>query len=762
MPNISWFAYVGPNRRSEISVVELTLDFEPGDRHRFPQSDSEVRQLLLDGGILEAGEQFPIDDLPGERNTWYSSLLLQTARLIQSKTGHHVEFTSLSVHPERNRCTALLEHEHCNVGMTSVKLATEILLGKRKLLTEPFRMLKEYAQQRLLPAETRAIMEAARRKDIPCVQLEQQPYKREQFDSLTEGECIRLNGLLMLGHGVFQHVLEGVFCLDHSASLRTLLNDRNQRALVLESLNIPLLSLENGRVGDRKEFFMFAVNQQLVAVTGPDCDKTVSLDDVHATLIENALLINRELGLAPVAIRVVSPDISRPQVPGDEGIVDFDLAFDLDQYLEGCPRPHPNWLDSIADAIVDWLFPDKSAVRMPIIAVTGTNGKTTTTRMLAHIMSVAGHKPGLVCTDGIYLNGREVEKGDKGTNAGHLKVLASKDVDMAVLEAHHAGLLWCGFAFRWCDIAICLNVTEDHLSAGKIETVEQMAEVKRALPERARHAAVLNADDQHCLAMINAIHSNKICLVSMTDGRETLAAHVTDREACLCVLEVQNDDSWVVIYDSGKRLPVVSITEIPATHHGRAGFNVSNAMHAIVAGHLAGVSVDTLSSAMRGFDCGYKATPGRLNIFDDLPFRVIMDFAHNPDGFRKVSEFIDQQEVSGRKLVAFSGTGDRTDTTLKNMSKALAGHFDHYFCKEYVPVSEKKASEKRPVVHIMRAGLLEAGVPETQVSSFNYGKDVIFEIFDTCSEGDLLVMFLGYVEMHLLQEYIAEYAQRSA
>jgi cyanophycin synthetase len=375
--------------------------------------------------------------------------------------------------------------------------------------------------------------------------------------------------------------------------------------------------------------------------------------------------------------------------------------------------------------------------------------------MVNHIMQQAGRKPGMVCTDGVFVDGQEIDKGDKCADAGHLKVLTNTDVDIAVLETHHAGIMFRGFCFDWCDIAVCLNVTEDHLGVNNVSTVEQMAEVKRALPERARHAAILYADDEHCLAMADKVDPEKLCLVSMklpAGHQEEVAG---SRRACFCVLEQIDGTDWMVIHDEGERCPVMPVNAIPATFNGSAGFNVSNAMHAMLASYLAGAGMEAIRSAMGCFECGYANTPGRLNVFDDLPFRIVMDFAHNADGMRLLCEFTDQQTPVGRKLIAFSGTVDRLDDSIRNMGRSVAGHFDFYICKEYVHHIQKNP---RKVAHLLKQGLMQGGVAEEQLVVMGNGKEVMFEIFDMCGPGDLLVMLLGHVEKHQLPGYIEEYA----
>jgi cyanophycin synthetase len=676
---------------------------------------------------------------------WYAALLAQTALVFQRKTGHQVSFFSVSVDHGINRCTALVEHEHCDVGMTAVKLAKELILGERKQLREPFAAFRAFAHDRRLPRDTGAIFAAARLRDIPCNHLERFPISRNR----SVGDVIRPNGLIMLGHGIRRHVLDGTFCLDKSGEFKNLLKSPEQRKSLLETLGVPLYPADRISIAGN-QVFIIAVNGQITGVTGRTKSHSLRIEDLHDSLVDLVLKINRAVGLAPIVVALNTPDISTDLVPGDSGVVGFELAPNLENFERACP----DLLVKTAEAIVEWLFPDSTNARMPVIAVTGTNGKTTTTRMISHVLAVAGRKPGFVCTDGIYLDGRKVSDDDNCTLKGHFSVLSSKAVDIAVLETHHYGIMVRGFGYRWCDIAVCLNVTEDHLGVGNVETIDQMAEIKKALPERARYGAVLNADDPYCLAMLRSMTAKKPCLVSMTSGFDELSQHVEAGLACFCVTEQVDGEEWVVIYDQGVRLPVIQVKQIPATFNGTARFNVSNAMHAIVACYLADTDVDQIANAIQLFQTGYETTPGRMNEFGGLPFRVIVDFAHNPDGLRRVAEFADNQDISGRKLVAFAGTATRPHSMLRNMGGALAGHFDFYFCKEHVPVRNKNVPG---VAHLLQEGLLKNGVAKEQTVIRKHGRDVIFEIFDACKPGDLLMMLVGHVEMHQLPDYISEY-----
>ncbi len=389
--------------------------------------------------------------------------------------------------------------------------------------------------------------------------------------------------------------------------------------------------------------------------------------------------------------------------------------------------------------LVQWLYPPGVKSRIPTVAVTGTNGKTTTSRMITNIMQTGGFHTGLACTDGIYINEKLIEVGDLAGRGGHHKVFESGEVDFAVLETARGALAHSGFVFDWCNVSVCLNVTVDHLGEFGIETVEQMAELKCSVLKSAREAVVLNADDEHCLGMLPFLLVPKMCLVSMQSGVEELTK-IPGNTACFSILERVSGSDWLVLYDGGKRMPVIEAKQLPATFGGLARFNICNALHAIAACYLMGMDLEIVKQGISTFCMSFENTPGRLNFYDEHPFRVIMDYAHNVAGISKLSEFVDQLEISGSKFLMFQVRGDVEDEYIEQFAAAAAGHFDHYVCRSH-PVYTGPDEQK--VLKLIKGSLLERGVSEHQITTTTNPAFAVDTMLRMGGKGDLLVFAPG-------------------
>jgi cyanophycin synthetase len=422
-------------------------------------------------------------------------------------------------------------------------------------------------------------------------------------------------------------------------------------------------------------------------------------------------------------------------------VIDFELAPDLKRFYAGIDNAH-DLLKLSAGNLVDQMFPEPDKARIPLVAVTGTNGKTTTSRMISHVFQKSGYKPGLVCSDGIFLDQQQVSKGDASAFIGHARALASTQIDAAILETHHRGIAVRGFAFEHCNIAVCLNVTGDHLIKGEIETLDEMTTIKRALLERAEDGAVLNADDPQCRTMLPFLKASRLCLFSSGQSRDEVAASV-ENPVVYCLVEQRENVAWVVICDGDESHAVLPVAGMPCTFAGAARFNLENALAAISACYLAGLPLASIASAMRSFEMGYENTPGRLNYYENLPFTAIIDYAHNPDGIARLSEFAAALPVKGRRLIMLAGPGDRSDEGIRDMARAAAGKFDHYVCRHYTNTRGRCEEE---VPELLRSTFLKAGVADKAISVETDSAGAIDHILGMAEPSDLVILTVDHKE----------------
>lgn len=748
MPEILYFPHYGPNRHSDRRVIECRLDFSGDQPGEFPRGPADIIKILRGNGMLPTGKAFPGPHAEDNRIEWYASLFVQTALLLQQNNGHDVSFYQVTCDHAGDRSIALLEHEDADSAQAAIQVAVEIFSGRTAALTAAYRKFCEFAQSRRLGAETVAIIRAARCKGIPCFQLERAPLTGR----IDTGFRVRRNGLLCLGHGINRQLLDGSFSLNRTNDyLKSLLRNPGQRGVLLRQLGV---APESQSPGYEYQYGILLIGGKTWAFRQTERQKLEVLDSARQPFLKQALQVWERLGQIPMLCRFSATHVTGELQPFD-GMIDFDLAPDLGR-LFADEQPGRESLEEAVKALLDWLYPDAEQSRIPVVAVTGTNGKTTTSRMINHIFAHNGHKTGLVCTDGIFIDDEQVHAGDLGTFQGHARVLTNNRVSAAVLETHHRGIAVHGFAFHRCDVAVCLNVTEEHLAPGEIETLEEMSMIKRALVQRAGKVAILFADDARCKDMLRHLNSELVCLVSLRLSKDELLELAGDIPAGFCVLEPQESGGWIVLHHAGDRIPVMPVNDIPATFNGTADFNTSNAMHAIAATYYSGIDVELIASAMQRFRAGQRYTPGRMNFFAGLPFQVVMDFAHNPDGLAQISRFADKQQVKGRKIIAFAGLSKRPDETNRKIAQAVSGHFDFYYCKDFEPVNPPMRRFTGPFIQQV---LLEEGIPVEATKVLTFGKDVIFEILNSCRSGDLLIITAGHSETGKVPGYIAAYKE---
>jgi len=732
------FPFHGPNRHSDRTVIEHLIAFSENDIHQLRNGAERIRGkltgLLVRNGLLTDRETFPPVALADDPTEWFCGLFAQLVLLLQRRCGHDVDFFRVRAR-ENRECLCLIEHEHADVGMAAVKLAGMIITLRLDDFEKVFMQLREFSVRRVLPEETRAILRAAARRDIPTVKLDRSPFQIFPYPVIPKSGRIRPNGLLMLGQGVHHRVVDGTWCLGRSATRAGFAENEEELTRFLEGLGMP--RAEAG-TGPGRVFKMLVGNGVILAVMahGTPTGERAGPVEVHADTQARALEIYRALDVALLQLDIRAADIGRPLERVGEGFCALQVAPRLDELCAGTP----GLLDRAADALVAWLFPPGKPARIPVVAITGTNGKTTTCRMVAAIMRASGLHTGLVCSDNVYVDHDVVMKYDHASRSGHLRALSSGTVEAAVLECNHRGMLNRGLAFDWCDVAVCLNVTRDHIGVHDLKSEDDIAAVKRSLLEAARRV-VLNADNTHCLDMLPRLQGRKACLVSSTRDIHELAS-LPGHADCFCVLEREGGAERIVLYENGARIPVMAVTDVPATFGGTAAFNTANAQHAVATCHLAGLDRRAIRAGLGGFRTDWETTPGRMNVYRGERYTAILDYAHNAESISRLCKFVSGLRVPGRKILVMGVAGDRLDDEIRSAAAGAAGYFDHYICRHHT----LRGRKPHEVSALLKQGLVGAGVPEAKITAIPGGEAAVEYALEMAREGDLLVITHAHAE----------------
>ncbi len=471
----------------------------------------------------------------------------------------------------------------------------------------------------------------------------------------------------------------------------------------------------------------------VVALTAGAASADVTAQ-THVSILELAVRIADRLEPALMTLTLVSTDISEPL--GQAGaVVNIDIAPELDAFLRDDGNAIMQSIhERAAEGLLRFLFPEGVETRIPLLTITGTNGKTTICAMIAKIMESAGYITGRAGTTGYFINDDCRDFEDFSGGSGHHKVLESAEVQCAVLESARGAASGMGFMYDWSDISVCSNVTADHLHERGITTVEQMAELKLLIMERARHAVVLNADDRLSSAMLPRLAGRKAWMVSARDTHEELQQRF-GAAVSFAVAEMDAGTEWIKLYDEGREIPVMPVKQIPVTFDGRARFNVSNALQAVAACYQQGVAIEIIDSSLRVFHADHGTNPGRMNFYHGLPFTILMDYAHNEDGHRQLRSFIDTIEVAGSKVLAFALPGRLNNDEVLDLSRQIAGAYDFYVCRNYPTTYGRELHE---IPALIKQGLMESGVPGKCILE-TPGDGYVEQALAVCRPGDLLV-----------------------
>jgi cyanophycin synthetase len=456
-------------------------------------------------------------------------------------------------------------------------------------------------------------------------------------------------------------------------------------------------------------------------------------DIIHPDNREMAVTAIRAIGLDVGGVDFLSTNIAASYRKIGGGICEVNAAPGFRMHVapsEGTPR-------DVAGPVIDMLFPPGSPSRVPIAAITGTNGKTTTSRMLAHIAKMAGYTPGLTTTDGVYVDGHRTVEGDMTGPVSARMVLSNPLIDFAVLETARGGLLRAGMGVRSVNVGAVLNVQSDHLGMKGIDTLEQLAEVKRIVVEVAEDCAVLNADDANVVRMSAYTDARTICYVTLNPTHGLVREHIRAGGRA-CALEAGVNGHMIALYDKGGHIPLLWTHLIPATLEGRALHNVQNAMFAAAIAYSMGIKLDAIRQGLRTFDTTFFQAPGRMNVFNEHPFKVLFDYGHNAHAVGVMADLAQRLDVSGRRIVVLAGPGDRRDEDLVAIADAVAGRFDHYICRRDDGLRGRDGDE---VPRIQARALQAKGVPTDAISIIPDEQDAIDAALRMGQPGDLLLVF---------------------
>ncbi|MDP9342662.1 MAG: cyanophycin synthetase [Actinomycetota bacterium] len=493
-----------------------------------------------------------------------------------------------------------------------------------------------------------------------------------------------------------------------------------------------------------------------LAATGNMSTGGISIDrtwDAHEENVEIAEEAARVIGLDVAGIDFLTPDISQPVRETGGAIVEVNAAPGFRMHTnptEGEPQ-------YVAKPVIDLLFPPGTPSRIPIVAVTGSNGKTTTVRMIAHIMKGMGHKVGLTSTDGIYIDERLVKRADAAGPKSAQMVLQNPRVDFAVFEVARGGILREGLGYGRNDVAVVLNVTGDHLGLRDVNSLEQLAAVKRVIVEAVPRTgtAVLNADDE-LVAEMRRHCSGSVILFSMRD-RDDLVERWIRRGRKAVVLDRGPRGEMMVIREGRRTMPIAWVHLLPATFEGRARMMVQNAMAAAGAAHAAGAHLHDIRQGLRTFTTSYYQAPGRLNLFELGGVKVLVDYAHNAHGLQGVGEFVEQMTTgapmgppgaptwtANLRVAVIATPGDRRDEDMRELGRVAAKYFDEIIIREDRNLRGRKPGEV--AAHVlegvhegMRAGG-RAGSVEVELDEMEATRRAL----DHSRPGDLVVLCVDY------------------
>lgn len=466
-------------------------------------------------------------------------------------------------------------------------------------------------------------------------------------------------------------------------------------------------------------------------------------DMMHPENIFLCERISRVIGLDICGVDIMAENLTQPLKENGGCILEVNAAPGFRMHLapsEGLPR-------NVASPVIDMLYPPGKPSRIPIIAVTGTNGKTTTTRLLAHIVKNNGYKVGFTTSDGIYIQNHMLEKGDTTGPLSAEYILKDPTVEFAVLETARGGILRSGLGFSRCDIAVITNIQEDHLGLSDIHTLEDLARVKSTVVKSVKKEgwAILNAEDEQCVKIGQELSCN-VAYFSM-DEENPLIKKLCKEGKIVCVYE----NGFITVKKGEWKIRIERATHVPLTMGGKAKFMIANVLAATLASYLQGFKTEDISTSLQTFIPSAAQTPGRMNIFDFKKFKVMIDFAHNPSGYRGVEDFLSSVNAN-KKIGIIAGVGDRRDEDIKECAKIAGRMFDHIIIRQEKHLRGRTEEE---IIGLIMEGISESGRNVTH-EIITKEVEAIKHAINSAEEGTFITALSDVVTnaIEIVQEYL--------
>ncbi len=466
-------------------------------------------------------------------------------------------------------------------------------------------------------------------------------------------------------------------------------------------------------------------------------------DLMHPENVFIAERISRVIGLDICGIDIMAPNLTQSLKENGGVILEVNAAPGFRMHLapsEGLPR-------NVAAPVIDMLYPPGKPSRIPIISVTGTNGKTTTTRLIAHIVKNNGYRVGFTTSDGIYIQNHMMEKGDTTGPISAEYILKDPNVEFAVLETARGGILRSGLGFKVCDIGVITNIQEDHLGLSDIHDLKDLSRVKSVVVESVKKDgwAVLNGEDENCLDIARSLSCN-VALFSLDENCPAIIEHCAEGGIAAIY-----ENGFITIKKGDWKIRVERATHIPLTLNGKAKFMIANVLAATLSAYLYGFKTEDIKLSLATFIPSAAHTPGRMNIFEFSKFKVLIDFAHNPTSYLGIEDYLSSVEAT-RKIGIISGVGDRRDEDIKQCAKIAARMFDHIIIRQEKHLRGRTETE---IINLILEGLQE-GDPTVTHEVVSLEVEAIKHAISIAEEGTYIVALSDVIDnaIDIVQSYL--------